>query len=111
MTGHIACYAGASKMRSPVRLNTGFPSAAKAAKTLGVSKKIARDLSSLAERSLETGEFVLPGVGRLVRAHGKWRVKRNPASGAASKPPAKRRGVLNAQKDTDTVSRPKKNKK
>jgi hypothetical protein len=101
-------------MRTPVRINTGFPSAAKAAKTLGVSKKIAKDLSLLAERSLETGEFVLPGVGRLVRVHGKWRVKRNPASGAASKSAAKTRGkfrVLKAQKDTDTVTRPKKKKK
>jgi DNA-binding protein HU-beta len=99
-------------MRCPVRINTGFPSAAKAAKTLGVPKKIAKDLSLLAERSLKTGEFVLPGVGRLVRVHGKWRVERNPASGAASKSAAKRRGkfrVLNAE--NDTVSRPKKKKK
>ncbi len=53
--------------RGSVKIATGFPSAAKAAKKLGVSRKVARDLSSLAERSLETGEFVLPGVGRLVR--------------------------------------------
>src|SRR5579864_3678612 len=101
-------------MRTPVRINTGFPSAAKTAKNLGVSKKIARDLSSMAERSLETGEFVLPGVGRLVRVDGKWRVERNPASGGPNKPPAKGRGkfrVLKAQKETDTVARPKKKKK
>ena len=54
-------------MRSPVKISAGFPSAAGAAKTLGVSKRNARRLSLLAERSLRTGEFVLPGVGRLVR--------------------------------------------
>ena len=54
-------------MRSPVKIAAGFPSAAKAARELGVPKEVARDLSLLAERSLKTGEFVLPGVGRLVR--------------------------------------------
>jgi hypothetical protein len=54
-------------MRAPIRVATGSPSAAKAAKSLGVSKKVASDLRLLAERSLKTGEFVLPGVGRLVR--------------------------------------------
>src|ERR1035438_7573854 len=68
-------------IRGPVRISTGFPSAAKTAKTLGVSKKVARDLSLLAERSLKTGEFVLPGVGRLVRMHVKSRARRNPATG------------------------------
>jgi hypothetical protein len=62
-------------MSARVKVNTGFPSAARTAKKLGVSKKIANDLSSLAERSLKTGEFVLPGVGRLVRVHGKASVR------------------------------------
>jgi len=48
-------------MRGQIKLTTGFPSAAKAAKNLGVSKRVARDLSLLAERSLRTGEYVLPG--------------------------------------------------
>ena len=61
-------------MRGQVKVSSGFPSAAKAAKTLGVSKKVAKDLSLLAKRSLETGEFVLPGVGKLVRVQGKFRV-------------------------------------
>ena len=60
-------------MRAPVKIATGFPSAARAARNLGVSKKVARDLSLLAERSLRTGEFVLPGVGRLVRVRAKSR--------------------------------------
>jgi DNA-binding protein HU-beta len=77
-------------IRGPVRIATGFPSAAKTAKKLGVSKKVARDLSLLAERSLKTGEFVLPGVGRLVRVrvHSMSRVRRNPATGESIKIPA-----------------------
>jgi hypothetical protein len=39
-----------------------------------VSKKIAKDLSLLAKRSLETGEFVLSGVGQLVRTEGRFQV-------------------------------------
>jgi nucleoid DNA-binding protein len=68
-------------MGSRVKITTGFPSAAKAAKRLGVSKRVARDLSLLADRSLKTGEFVLPGVGRLVRVDRKARIGRNPATG------------------------------
>ena len=71
-----------------VKIATGFPSASKAAKNLGVSKKVAWDLSLLAERSLKTGEYVLPGVGRLVRVDRKARMGRNPATGEAIKIPA-----------------------
>lgn len=76
--------------RAPVRIATGFPSASKAAKELGVSKKVARDLFLLAERSLKTGEFVLPGVGRLVRVRVMPRAGRNPATGEAIKIPARK---------------------
>jgi hypothetical protein len=59
-------------MRLPVKITTGFPSAAKAARDLGVSKKVAKNLAELARRSMETGEYVLPGFGRLEPAgHGK----------------------------------------
>jgi len=61
-------------MQGQVKVTSGFPSAAKTAKTLGVSKKVTRDLAQLAKRSLETGEFILPGVGKLVRAEGKFRM-------------------------------------
>jgi DNA-binding protein HU-beta len=77
-------------MRAPVRIATGFPSAAKAARRLGVSKKVARDLSLLAERSLKTGEFVLPGVGRLVRVQVRSSVGRNPVTGETIRIPAKK---------------------
>jgi hypothetical protein len=44
-----------NQMRGLVKLTTGFPSAVKVAKNLGVSKKVARDLSSLAKHSLARG--------------------------------------------------------
>ena len=59
-------------VRNKIIIRTEFPSASKVAKDLGVSKKVARDLSVLAKRSLETGEYALPGVRPLVtnrRAH------------------------------------------
>jgi DNA-binding protein HU-beta len=96
-------------MRVPVKINTGFPSAAKAARTHGVSKKVARGLALLAERSLRTGEFVLPGVGRLVRVPVKSRNGRNPASGAAIKATAKKVVKFRAAKaPKDAVVLPKK---
>lgn len=67
-------------MRNSVNVTSGFPSAEKTARKLGVSKTVARGLSALAERSLKTGEFVLPGVGRLARTKvgAKFRVVRLP---------------------------------
>ena len=80
-------------MRGAVKIATGFPSASKAAKKLGVSKKVARDLSFLAEHSVKTGEYVLPRVGRLVRVETKARFSQNPATGEAIKIPAKKKVV------------------
>jgi DNA-binding protein HU-beta len=37
----------------------------------------------------KTGQFVLPGIGKLVKAHRKARMGRNPQTGAAIKIPAK----------------------
>jgi len=76
-------------MRSRAKVTTGFPSAARAAKRLGVSKRVARDLSLLADHSLKTGEFILPGVGRLVRVDRKARIG-TPAGGEFVKNPAKK---------------------
>ena len=36
-----------------------------------------------------SGEFVIPGIGKLVKAHRKERMGRNPATGASIKIPAK----------------------
>jgi hypothetical protein len=90
-------------MRTPVKVDTGFPSAARTAKKLGVSKKIASDLSSLAERSLNTGEFVLPGVGRLLRIRGKSSVGPNSRSGTPIKVPAKKPAKVRASKSVSDV--------
>ena len=72
-----------------VKINTGFPSAAKTAKKLGVSAKVLEQLSSMAEHSRKTGEFVLPGVGELVRVKKKGRTGRNPLTGEVIRIPAK----------------------
>ncbi len=54
-------------MQRKAKVTAGLPSAAKAARILGVPKKVAEDLSTLAERSWKTGEYNIPGFGRLVR--------------------------------------------
>ena len=89
-------------MPTRVKVTTGFPSAAKAAKRLGVSKRVARSLSELADRSLKTGEFVLPGVGRLIRVDRKARTGRNSATNAVKIPAKKvvKFRVSNAMKDS-----------
>jgi len=60
----------------------------------GLSKKIAAEI--LEEVALlavlqtkKTGQFTIPGVGKLVKAHRKARMGRNPATGATIKIPAK----------------------
>lgn len=62
-------------MRAQVKISTGRASAARAAKTMGVSSKDAKALSYLVSHSLETGEFELPGVGRLVSVKASTRTK------------------------------------
>ena len=48
-------------------------------------------LATLAIRETKkNGVFILPGIGRLVRADRKARVGRNPATGEAIKIPAKK---------------------
>lgn len=56
------------------------------ADTTSLSRKQVKDvldaLASLAQREvLQTGEFVLPGLGTLTRTHRKAREGRNPATG------------------------------
>jgi DNA-binding protein HU-beta len=65
------------------------------AETTGVNNKVARHfMDSLAELAVretkKNGVFILPGIGRLVRAERKARVGRNPATGEAIKIPAKK---------------------
>jgi len=76
------------EMARPAKITTSFPSVLETAKRLGVSKRDAIVLSEMAERSERTGEFMIPGVGRLVRR--KPRMGRNPATGKATRIPAKK---------------------
>jgi DNA-binding protein HU-beta len=56
-----------------------------------ISKMYLEKLSELAIRETKkNGVFILPGIGRLVRADRKARVGRNPATGEAIKIPAKK---------------------
>lgn len=65
------------------------------AETTGVNNRVAKHfLESLAQLAVretkKSGVFIMPGIGRLVRAERKARVGRNPATGEAIKIPAKR---------------------
>jgi DNA-binding protein HU-beta len=65
------------------------------AETTGVNNRVAKHfmetLAQLAVRETKkNGMFVMPGIGRLVRAERKARIGRNPATGEAIKIPAKR---------------------
>jgi DNA-binding protein HU-beta len=65
------------------------------AETTGVNNKVSKHyLESLTELAIretkKNGVFILPGIGRLVRAERKARVGRNPATGEAIKIPAKK---------------------
>jgi DNA-binding protein HU-beta len=96
-------------MSGQVKITTGFPSAARTAKKLGVSKKVARDLSLLAERSLKTGDFFLPGVGRIKRVDRRARIIGRTATAKAVKTPAKKLVTFRAAKAAkDAVAPPKK---
>ncbi len=60
----------------------------------GMSKKEVTDfMEMLAEMALDevknNGEFVIPGIGKLVKVHRKARMGRNPATGEEIQIPAK----------------------
>ena len=60
----------------------------------GVSKKqVASLMDAMTELAYsevkKNGVFVVPGIGKLVKAHRKERMGRNPATGASIKIPAK----------------------
>lgn len=61
---------------------------------LGVTKKQAaaglEELAALAvNETKKSGQFVIPGIGKLVKVNRKARMGRNPATGEAIKIPAK----------------------
>lgn len=64
------------------------------AEETGMSKKdVAMFLDKMTEMAYKevkgAGEFVLPGIGKLVKVHRKERMGRNPATGESIKIPAK----------------------
>ncbi len=63
--------------------------AKKASITKKTATQILDDLAELAHREAKNS-FVLPGIGKLVLAHRKARIGRNPQTGAAIKIPAKK---------------------
>lgn len=55
------------------------------------AKKMVEELAATAiKETKRVGEFVIPGVGKLVRVDRKARMGRNPATGEAIKIPAKK---------------------
>ena len=52
-------------------------------------KEFMEQLTDLAYREAKKGEFVIPGVGKLVKQKRKARMGRNPATGEEIKIPAK----------------------
>ncbi len=75
-----------------------------------VAKQFMEALAELAVRETKkNGVFVLPGIGRLVRADRKARVGRNPATGEAIKIPAKKVVKFRVAKSVkDAIVPPKK---
>ncbi len=76
------------------KLMTKSQLAAHLAGKFGFSKKAANEvldeLASVAvTQTKKVGAFTLPGLGKLVKAHRKARMGRNPATGQAIKIPAK----------------------
>ena len=64
------------------------------AQKVGIPKKVAAavlvELVALATKEAKsTGQFVVPGLGKAVKANRKARIGRNPQTGAAIKIPAK----------------------
>lgn len=84
------------------------------AETTGVNNRIAKQfMESLAQLAVretkKNGIFVMPGIGRLVRAERKARTGRNPATGEEIKIPAKRVVKFRVAKSVkDAIVPPKK---
>ncbi len=84
------------------------------AETTGVNNKAAKQfMEAIAELAVretkKNGVFILPGIGRLVRADRKARVGRNPATGEAIKIPAKKVVKFRVAKSVkDAIVPPKK---
>jgi DNA-binding protein HU-beta len=84
------------------------------AETSGINNRVAKQfmdaLSEMAVRETKkSGVFILPGIGRLVRAERKARTGRNPATGETIKIPAKKVVKFRVAKSVkDAIVPPKK---
>jgi DNA-binding protein HU-beta len=84
------------------------------AETTGVNNRVSKQfleaLADLAVRETKkNGVFVMPGIGRLVRAERKARTGRNPATGETIKIPAKKVVKFRVAKSVkDAIVPPKK---
>ncbi|MBV9675322.1 MAG: HU family DNA-binding protein, partial [Acidobacteriaceae bacterium] len=84
------------------------------AETAGINNRVAKqfmdNLAEMAVRETEkSGVFILPGIGRLVRAERKARTGRNPATGETIKIPAKKVVKFRVAKSVkDSIVPPKK---
>ncbi len=84
------------------------------AETAGINNRVAKQfMDSIAEMAVretkKSGVFILPGIGRLVRADRKARTGRNPATGEAIKIPAKKVVKFRVAKSVkDAIVPPKK---
>ncbi len=78
--------------------------------TKAQAKSLLMNLAEIAIRETKkNGEFVIPGVGKLVRRETKARMGRNPATGAAIKIPAKKVVKFRVSKSLkDAIVPPKK---
>ncbi len=64
------------------------------AEEVGLTKAVAKDVLDTIARvavseTKKNGQFVFPGIGKLVKAHRKARVGRNPQTGESIKIPAR----------------------
>lgn len=86
------------------------------AETTGISNKVAKQfIESLAQLAVretkKNGVFIVPGIGRLVRAERKARTGRNPATGETIKIAAKKVVKFRLAKSVkDAIVPPKKTK-
>ena len=84
------------------------------AETTSLNNKVAKQfIDSLAEVAVretkKNGVFIVPGIGRLIRAERKARVGRNPATGEEIKIPAKKVVKFRVAKSVkDAIVPPKK---
>src|SRR5947209_19178770 len=80
-------------MAEPAKRMTQTAIVRELAETSGINNRVAKQfMDSLAEMAVretkKSGVFILPGIGRLVRAERKARTCRNPATGETIKIPA-----------------------